>query len=104
MGVPEVVILHMEVPGAASEAVSHCQQISSIVVFKNSCMYHQSDLLRYGKRLDKFQDKTADGQGDMEGLGQRIIFSEGGAQADLLNELGFPDKRYSAKSDDISKA
>jgi hypothetical protein len=40
----------------------------------------------------------------MEGLGQRIIFSEGGAQADLLNELGFPDKRYSTKSDDISKA
>jgi hypothetical protein len=35
----------MEVPGAACEVVSHCQQISSIVVFKNSCMYHHSDLL-----------------------------------------------------------
>jgi hypothetical protein len=40
---------------------------------------------------------------DTEGLGQRIIFSKGGAQADLLNKLGFPDKRYSAKSDDTSK-
>jgi hypothetical protein len=49
MGVPEVVILHMEVPGAACELVSHRQQISSIVVFKNSCVYHQSDLLWYGK-------------------------------------------------------
>ena len=56
VGVPEVVILHMEVPGAACEVVSHHQQVSSIVVFKNSCMYHHSDLLRHAKWLDKFQD------------------------------------------------
>jgi hypothetical protein len=104
VGVPEVVILHMDVPGAACGVVSHHQQVSSIVVFENSCMYHRSDLLQHRKQLNKFQDKTADGLDGTEGLGQRIICSKGGAQADLLNELGFPDKRYSAKSDDTSKA
>jgi hypothetical protein len=56
VGVPEVVIFHMEVPGVACEAVSHHQQVSSIVVFENSCMYHRSDLLRHAKRLNEFQD------------------------------------------------
>lgn len=56
VGVPEVVIFHMEVPGAACEAVSRRQQVSSIVVFENSCMYRRSDLLRHAKRLDEFQD------------------------------------------------
>jgi hypothetical protein len=56
VGVPEVVVFHMEVPGAACEAVSCRQQVSSIVVFENSCMYRCSDLLRHEKRLDEFQD------------------------------------------------
>jgi hypothetical protein len=51
MGVPEVVIFYMEVPGAACEVVSCCQQVSSIVVVENSCMYHHSDLLQYAKLL-----------------------------------------------------
>jgi hypothetical protein len=54
VGIPEVVIFHMEVPGVACEAVSHHQQVSSIVVFEYSCMYHHSDLLWYAKRLDEF--------------------------------------------------
>ncbi len=64
VGIPEVVIFHMEVSGVAHEAVSHCQPVSSIVVFKNSCMYHCLDLLRHAMWLDKFQDYTADGQDD----------------------------------------
>jgi hypothetical protein len=40
IGVPEVVIFHMEVSGAACEVVSHCQQVSCTVVFENSCMNH----------------------------------------------------------------
>jgi hypothetical protein len=37
--------------------VSHCQQVSSIVVFENSCMYRcLAYLLCHTKRLDKFQD------------------------------------------------
>jgi hypothetical protein len=56
VGIPEVVIFHMEVPGVACEAVSCCQQVSSIVVFENSCMYRCSDLLRHTKRFDEFQD------------------------------------------------
>jgi hypothetical protein len=63
-GIPEVVIFHVEVSGVAREAVSHCQQVSSIVVFKNSCMYHCSDLLWHAMQLNKFQDYTADGQDD----------------------------------------
>jgi hypothetical protein len=62
VGIPEVVIFHVEVSGVAREAVSHCQQVSSIVVFKNSCMYHCLDLLRHAMWLNKFQDYTADGQ------------------------------------------
>jgi hypothetical protein len=46
----------MEVPGVACEMVSHHQQVSSIVVFENSCMYHHLDLSLHTKRLDKFQD------------------------------------------------
>jgi hypothetical protein len=61
VGVPEVVIFHMEVPGAACEVVSHHQQVSSIVVFKNSCMYCGSNLLWHSaKWLNEFQDKTAE--------------------------------------------
>jgi hypothetical protein len=41
----------MEVPGADCEAVSHHQQVSSIVVFKNSCMNHHSDLLRHTAKV-----------------------------------------------------
>jgi hypothetical protein len=46
----------MEVPGAACEAVSCRQQVSSIVVSENSCMYHCSDPLWHAKQLDEFQD------------------------------------------------
>ncbi len=56
VGVPEVVIFHMEVSGAACEVVSHFQQISCTVVFENSCMYHCLDLLQHAKWRDKFQD------------------------------------------------
>ena len=56
VGVPEVVIFHMEVSGAACEAVSRRQQVSCTVVFENSCMYHCSDLLRHAKQRDEFQD------------------------------------------------
>jgi hypothetical protein len=56
VGIPEVVIFHMEVPGVACEGVSRRQQVSSIVVFENSCMYCRSDLLRHAKRLGEFQD------------------------------------------------
>jgi hypothetical protein len=73
MGVPEVVIFHMEVPGAACEVESHHQHISSIVVFENSCMYRCSNLLQHAKWLDEFQDKTADGQDNMEGLTENYI-------------------------------
>jgi hypothetical protein len=40
----------------AREAVSCCKQVSSIVVFENSCMYRHSDLLRHAKQFDEFQD------------------------------------------------
>jgi hypothetical protein len=56
VGIPEVVIFHMEVPDVAREAVSCCKQVSSIVVFENSCMYRHSDLLRHAKQFDEFQD------------------------------------------------
>jgi hypothetical protein len=57
VGVPEVVIFHMEVPGVTCEAVSCHQQVRSIVAFKNSCiMYHCLDLLWHEKWLDEFQD------------------------------------------------
>jgi hypothetical protein len=41
-GIPEVVIFHVEVSGVAREVVSHCQQVSSIVVFKTlACIITQ---------------------------------------------------------------
>lgn len=101
---PKVVMIDMMALGVACEAARHCQQESSIVAFKHSCVSGCLKAWRHAKQRNNFHQRTSNGQSDLKRLTQTVALQHLSAQGSLLLQLRLPSKWRFTKHDNVSKA